>query len=357
MGMRASRIFIIVAIATCRLSPLAQASVVFDWTPIGNAGNAADPITGFGSVTYAYQISRCEVTNSQYVEFLSAKAASDPLGLYNTNMSSNVRGGINRSGSSGSYSYSVKSGYANMPVVFVGWYDAIRFANWLHNGQGSGNTESGAYTLNGGTPIPNNGSTLTRNPGATIFLPSDEWYKAAYQQPSSASGDTDNYWLYPTRTNSEPNSDQPPGDAAIWSNVANFFRDDGLTNGYNDGYAVTGDISQNHLTNVGAYVNSPSYYGTFDQGGNVEEWNQAISGSIRGLRGGTWGSNSPGLQADFRGGGGDATFEDHKIGFRLASIPEPSALALLALEALTLLRQRRARGHSGVHPARPHIRC
>lgn len=41
------------------------------------------------------------VTNAQYVEFLNAKAASDPHGLYNTNMA-NFNGGIVRSGSDGS---------------------------------------------------------------------------------------------------------------------------------------------------------------------------------------------------------------------------------------------------------------
>ena len=34
---------------------------------------------------------------------------------------------------------------------YVSFYDALRFANWLNNGQGSGDTETGAYTLLGGT--------------------------------------------------------------------------------------------------------------------------------------------------------------------------------------------------------------
>lgn len=54
-----------------------------------------------------------------------------------------------------------------------------RISNWLHNGQGSGDTESGAYTLEGGTPIPTNGATVTRNGGASVFLTSeDEWYRS-----------------------------------------------------------------------------------------------------------------------------------------------------------------------------------
>ena len=60
-----------------------------------------------------------------------------------------------------------------------------------------GDTETGAYTLLGGTATPSNGTTVTRNAGATIFLTSeDEWYKAAYYDPTSAS-----YFDYPTGTN------------------------------------------------------------------------------------------------------------------------------------------------------------
>ncbi len=137
---------------------------------------------------YDYLIGTYEVTNAQYAEFLNAKAASDPLGLYNTSMgdpSTNStfvgHGGITRSGSSGSYSYSAIAGRGDMPVNYVSFYDSLRFANWLNNGQGSGDTETGAYTLLGGTAAPSNGMTVTRNAGATIFLTSEnEWYKAAY---------------------------------------------------------------------------------------------------------------------------------------------------------------------------------
>src|SRR5262245_2655677 len=87
-----------VAAALVGLAQMASA-VTIDWKPIGSPGNAADT-TGFGAVAYGYQIGTYEVTNGQYVEFLNAKAASDPLGLYNTNMGSGP-GGITRSGVSG----------------------------------------------------------------------------------------------------------------------------------------------------------------------------------------------------------------------------------------------------------------
>ena len=53
-------------------------------------------------------------------------------------------------------------------------YDTLRFANWMNNGQDKSDTESGAYTLLGGTPVPANASIITRNPTARIFLPSED---------------------------------------------------------------------------------------------------------------------------------------------------------------------------------------
>jgi formylglycine-generating enzyme required for sulfatase activity len=169
-------------------------AVTIPTVPVGNPGNAIDPadadqstpgIQNFGSVDHAYRIGTTEVTNTQYAEFLNLKAKSDPLGLYNVYMDS-PQGGILRSGSSPNFVYNLIPGRENMPATFVGWYDAIRFVNWLDNGQENGDTETGAYTLlhDGSpspTPVPSNALNIARNPGATWFLPSeDEWYKAAY---------------------------------------------------------------------------------------------------------------------------------------------------------------------------------
>jgi hypothetical protein len=121
---------------------------------LGDPGNACDTQTQgcFGAVFYTYRIAKQEVTNAQYAEFLNAKAASDPLGLYNTEMGSTGFGGISRNGGSGSYTYSVIAGREDKPVNYVSYFDALRFANWLNNGQGGGDTETGAYTLLGGLP-------------------------------------------------------------------------------------------------------------------------------------------------------------------------------------------------------------
>src|SRR2546428_3585734 len=132
--------------ASLSLSLASAASAVsIDWVSVGSPLNACD-VQGsscFGTVAQAYQISKYEVTNDQYAEFLNAKAgALDPLALYNANMDpiAGLNGGITKSGSV----YTAVLGRANMPVNFVSFYDTLRFTNWLNNGQGIGNTEAGA---------------------------------------------------------------------------------------------------------------------------------------------------------------------------------------------------------------------
>ena len=79
----------------------------------------------------------------------------------------------------------MKSGAGNHPVNYVTWFDAIRFANWMNNDQGNGDTETGAYTLGqlDANGLPVDPDAITRNAGASIVLPSDdEWYKAGVLQ-------------------------------------------------------------------------------------------------------------------------------------------------------------------------------
>jgi formylglycine-generating enzyme required for sulfatase activity len=299
MRNRTLSLWLPLAAAVLLLAPAASAVVTIDWVPIGNPGNAADtPSTNCfasscGSVSYAYQISKYEVSNAEYAEFLNAKAASDPLELYNTSMNSDAtNGGITQSGVSGSFSYAVKSGFASKPVNYVSFYDTLRFSNWLNNGQGSGDTETGAYTLLGGTVAPSNGTTVVRNGGATVFLPSEnEWYKAAYYNAVSTS-----YFDYPAGTNTTTVCAAPTATA----NRANC-RSAGVTT-------------------VGAYTGSASPYGTYDQGGNVYERNeQILSVTARGIRGGSWRSVEGDLAASFPFSGSPTSQLDY-FGFRVASL-------------------------------------
>lgn len=299
---------LLVAIASASLVAPSFAVVSIDYVTVGNAGNAADSLTGYGAVDHVYKIGKYEVTSAQYGEFLNAKGASNSYGIYNPGMASY---GIIQSGSSGSFSYSVTGALANRPVVYVSWFDAARFANWLTNNQGAGDTETGAYTLNGAM----NGIILA-NPGAAVHLPSeDEWYKAAYYD-----GDASDYSLYPNGQNSITNAH------------ANY------------------DWIVGASTDVGSYVSDPSSYGTFDQGGNVQEWNDGIIGSSRVLRGGAWdyyvvnvGGGEALLRSSFR----DSlppSGEGPDFGFRVASaIPEPTSFLLTLLAGgMMLIRRNRS---------------
>ncbi len=326
------------------LAPAPAAALSISTVAVGNPGNANDQDYGigqFGAVPYPYRSAETEVTNSQYAEFLNAKAASDPLGLYNPSMGSDARAGITRSGVSGSFSYSVKTNMGDKPVNYVSWYDAIRFANWLHNGQGAGSTESGAYTILGGTATPSNGTSITRNPDAMWFLPSaNEWYKAAYYDPRGAAqggppGD-DNYWLYPTSSDAAPTlaTANSTGDISNpGPNVANYF------------FGAVWNGQNGNVTTVGsAGASSTSFYGTSDQGGNVREWleQSVLSGNLRGNRGGAYNPTAFSLSAASSASNGP-TFESNIQGFRVATIPEPSTGLLLALGLIGLgsLRRRR----------------
>ena len=342
------------AVAVLLLCAAAAEAVEMQYVPVGHAGNAADPVTGQGAVPYAYWMGKYEVTNAQYADFLNAKAKSDPLNLWNPNMQFEAIGGINRSGAEGNFSYAPKPGQGNHPVGWVTWYDAARFTNWLHNGQGNGDTETGAYTFPQATPNPNAG--ITRNPGALVFIPTrDEWYKAAYYDPGKPGGA--GYWRYPTRSDASPHSDQPPGtQAPDPARVANWFKNDGVANGYNDGYAVSGSteypFSPTPLTEVGAYTLAGGPWGAFDMGGNVAEFDERLRVAgvqlRRGVSGGSFAEGSGGvgehdnlLNAHFGRVEIHPLSEIGAVGFRVASIvPEPGAAMILPCVALLFRRRR-----------------
>ena len=94
---------------------------------------------------------------------------------------------------------------------------------------------------------------------------------------------------------------------------------------------------------MGAYTGTMSPYGAFDMGGNVFQWNEVlISGSFRGLRGGSFSDDSNFLQS-FARTIEDPWRESNNIGFRVASnVPEPSTgvLAVLACGMMWWWRKR-----------------
>jgi sulfatase modifying factor 1 len=317
-------------------------AVTIATVPVGYAGNAPDTqvmndgTTGYGAVPYNYRIGTYDVTNAQYVEFLNAKAsAADPFGLWSSDMALGYFDvGISRSASA-PYVYTLKQGYGNKPVVYVSWFDAIRFVNWLTNGQGNGDTESGTYLITGGgnnsgiVAVPN---TTQRTAWAATksfhwLLPDEsEWYKAAYYNGSNGT-----YYAYSFRSNSQPMSLAPPGNTESGNFTSSAFN-------------IGGILSL--LTDVGAYPNSLSPFGLFDMGGDVFQWNDtAIQDSTRGLRGGGCLVDPSLSAATFRGPGSPPSGEGGNVGFRIAiigDVPEPSTglLAILACGMIWLCRKR-----------------
>ncbi len=267
-----------------------------DFVTIGNPGNADDftgaPTTA-GKVDYTYRMGKFEISEDMI----------DKAGL---GLSHDGRG-------------------ANKPATNISWLEAAEFVNWLNTDSGS----TPAYKFVGSSfQLWESGDTgydatnRYRNTQAKYFLPSmDEWYKAAYYSPSGT------YYDYPTGSNSRPDGIDSAGDTTF---DAVFY--DGGTN------SVLNDI-----TDVG--VLSP--YGTAGQGGNVWEWEETSndllnnsSSSARGIRGGSWGFYSTGLLSSYRLSIYPAdVYSD--IGFRVASIPEPSTALLGALATAGLLVRRR----------------
>jgi formylglycine-generating enzyme required for sulfatase activity len=220
----------------------------------------------------------------------------------------------------------VKPGTGSKPVVYVSFYDTLRFANWLDNGQPVGaqgplTTENGAYTITAAGIAAN---SITRNAGATVFLPSEnEWYKAAYYNVFATS-----FPDYPA------NSNVPIVASAVTAtpNRANY------------NYAAFGAtccVAGSPWSVVGAYTGSSSPNGTFDQGGNVSEWTEGILGTNRVGRGGNWRSAFPGnLGAAARDLTAPANSYDTG-GFRVAMVPEPGTVLLLGVGVMGLAASRR----------------
>ena len=246
---------LLLVVALVAVAGVVQADVP-ETVPVGNPGNKADT-TGFGAVAYEYKIGKYEVTNDEYCEFLNAVAKKDSRALYDPRMAAEQEdlnyGGIKRSGQYGSYSYAVKTGKGNWPVNYVTWESALRYANWLTNGQGDGDTEKGSYAFEWGQATVPDHAALAKGKTTTWVMASEnEWYKAAYYDPDKSGGA--GYWQFAAKSNYQPEC----------------------------------NINSNAPSDVGAYTRAASPYGTFDQNGNMWEYNENQSGDKVGLRGGSF---------------------------------------------------------------------
>jgi formylglycine-generating enzyme required for sulfatase activity len=281
-----------------------------EFVTIGNPGNAADT-TGVpnpvGSVAYTYNIGKYEVSRDMITKANSAGS----LGITMADMSNRGGNGVNR------------------PATGISWNEAAIYVNWLNTSTGG----TAAYKFVGGTfqlwsagDAGYDASNMFRNSLAKYVIASrHEWYKAAY-------GNLNGTWNnYATGSDSAPTA-VASGTAA---NTAVYKSNPVVLTGPAD------------ITSAGGL----SPYGTMGQGGNVFEWVETAfdgsnntAGENRELRGGHFGSGSGTLLASNRYDGTslESTIPG-MIGFRVASVPEPSSFSLLAigLGGLAILRRRK----------------
>lgn len=302
-------------------------------------GNPADAMTGYGSVQTPFKISKSEITLEQYAAFLNAVAAipKHPVigDLWATEMISEKEDPgplIARTGSGTTqdpYRYTIAPSTlwgphaGKRPVAWVTWFDAARFANWMHHGATSGaDTETGAYQLiNYQTK-----GTVARQPDARWWIPSEnEWYKAAYYDPNKPGGP--GYWNYPTR------SDVPPRDVRLTlQDHHKIMTAPAPAANFNEVYGELRRKSGGVLAPVCAYANddprldSRGPWGTCDQAGSLWEWTEGTYGPQNKIvRGGSWGPGlTPPLKTkhrDYGLMGTDGFYRDDDTGFRLATKP------------------------------------
>lgn len=276
-----------------------------EFVPIGNINNV-DDTTGSpnpaGSVGYAYSMGKYEVSEDMITKYNAGFGTANGLAI-----TIDTRG-------------------TDKPATSVSWNEAARFVNWLNTS--SGGTAAYKFTTSG---VNDNLALWTsgdagfdasnpfRNSLATYVLPSmDEWYKAAYYNPT-----TGLYGDYPTSDGTDPTP---------------------VASGTADKTAVFDQTGPADITQAGGL----SAYGIMGLGGNVLEWQETQedlvndSGSSRRfLRGGFWGDGSVGNLSASSRSFLSPTNGFNTMGFRVASVPEPSTLLLGALGAIGVLLRRR----------------
>ncbi len=282
---------IILSVANVASAEIIRDGIDIDFVTIGDAGNAGDTRgaanpSGSGAVNYTYQLGKYEVTNGQWDAFVSAAGA--PTG-----------------NPSNAYDESATWTGTDVPTNEVSWYEAAQFCNYLTTGDKS----LGAYQFSGNNTNPGDFEGIDRDSAVSTYgmvyvIPTeDEWYKAAYYTGSG-------YSTYANGTDTAPAA----------SVDTNYEWAIGQPWDFGDG--------------------TQEQNGTFDMMGNVYEWNEALIGSNRGIRGGS--SYSVGgiyLSSSYR----NYTIpydESYGIGFRVASVPEPTTLLLLGLGGLVLKRRK-----------------
>ena len=280
-----------------------------DFVTIGNPGNAADT-TGtpnpVGRVDYTYNLGKYEVSR----DMVEKANILGSLGITLADISSYGGNGVNK------------------PATGTSWLEAAKYVNYLNTNSGGVAAYkfdgAGNFQLWSSGDAGYSSSNQFRNSLAKYFLPSsNEWFKAAYGNPSGT-------W-----------SNYPSGSGDVAPRA--------VSSGTFYGTAVyNGQIGPADITNSGGL----SGFGAMALGGNAWEWTESAydgsndtNGEVRVLRGGSWVNDSSNLDAGNLFGlypGDEVSFSPF-IGFRVAMIPEPSSLLLLALGGAVVALGRRKR--------------
>jgi len=276
---------------------------------VGNPGNVADP-NGFpywkgknpGSVNYEYAIGKYEITRGDIEK---------ANGLGNTGISLYE------------LTYATWGGLKK-PATGISWNEAARFVNFLNTSQGympaykftesGANTNISLWSLGDPGYNPNN---PFRNQLSKYVIPDvDEWHKAAFFNPANNS-----YSIYADGTTNLPNAIVGGLQGVVYNQP----------NDLNHGPADVDDAG------------SLSVYGTMAQTGNALEWLETSYDLYndspldkRIFRGGSWVDNDQFIWPFTNTGGGslDPDIEYFHVGFRVASVPEPSRRVLIVLGLL-----------------------
>jgi sulfatase modifying factor 1 len=276
-----------------------------EFVKIGNPGNTADT-TGApnpaGGVGYVYGIGKYEVSEVM-IDKYNASQAGGVLQI-----TKDTRG-------------------PNKPATSVSWNEAARFVNWLNTSTGGFAAYKFDLTSTGvndaiiqwaiSDAADYDPSNPLRSKRAKYVLPSmDEWYKAAYFNPSNNS-----YYDYTTGSNTAPTSVASGDGTGVNGNNEVVYQ----------GQAGPADVNQ---------AGGLSPFGVMGLGGNVWEWEESFYDSInRGVRGSYWNGFAFYSSAMSRGYGTPST-ESDAFGFRVATlsppptVPEPTSMAIFGLGAL-----------------------
>ncbi|MEN6451042.1 MAG: SUMF1/EgtB/PvdO family nonheme iron enzyme [Thermoguttaceae bacterium] len=286
-----------------------------DFVRISGATNPSSGIPAgdgftFTGVANDYRMGTYEITNSQWNKFKAAygTVTGSPSTAYDTN------------------SYYTGT---SVPTNNVSWYEAAQFVNWLNTSTGhqvaykfTGTKGTSNYnfavwdTADAGYDLGN----PYRNKNAFYFLPTeDEWVKAAYWNGTALQD-------YATKA----------GDT--------LFQGNGTNGGWNYYDGDTGPAGPGEGPwSVGS--GGQELNGTYDMMGNLWEWTESPSSnsdygvtSSRAARGGLFAWNGADyLISSARCDGMYPSDESFGMAFRVASVPEPGSITLLAGVALTAL--------------------